>query len=183
MKNVLLFVAVAALFQACKPTIAPKETPDGTFYGQQFNVVDSTQTIQEGIATLQNGSLKEVMSIEKEIVKGLALKLEGTASGVCKAKGCWMNVYSEGGMDTTFVRFKDYGFFMPMDIVGKKVIINGNIYKTIVSVEDQRHYAEDEGASPEAIAAITSPKEEYNIYATGVFVPSGKNSTSSKSGN
>ena len=58
------------------------------------------------------------------------------------------------------VKFKDYGFFMPKDISGKEVILNGKAYVNEVPVDEQRHYAEDAGKSEEEIAAITEPKKD-----------------------
>ena len=55
------------------------------------------------------------------------------------------------------VRFKDYGFFMPLDAKGT-VIINGNAYVSETSVEDLKHYAEDAGATDLEIEAIIAPE-------------------------
>jgi len=39
------------------------------------------------------------------------------------------------------VRFKDYGFFMPLDASGKEVIVAGKAFVTEVSVADLKHYS------------------------------------------
>ncbi len=75
------------------------------------------------------------------------------------------------GEDEAMVRFKDYGFFMPKDISGKEIIAEGKAYVEEMSVEDQRHYAEDGGATPEEIAAITEPKRTLAFEAHGVLIP------------
>jgi len=49
----------------------------------------------------------------------MTTKVEGTVEDVCKMKGCWMKVKTGDGQ-TMRVMFKDYGFFVPKDIVGKK---------------------------------------------------------------
>ena len=69
-----------------------------------------------------------------------------------------------------FVKFKDYGFFMPKDIAGKRVVMDGYAFKEITPVDELRHYAEDEGKSPEEIAAIVEPKEELKFLAKGVLL-------------
>jgi len=96
-------------------------------------------------------------------------KLRGTVEAVCQAKGCWMNVVNDSG-DEIFVKFKDYGFFMPLDCAGKEVVMEGVAYKEVTSVDELRHYAEDNGDSPEQIAAITEPKEELKFMAHGVVL-------------
>lgn len=75
------------------------------------------------------------------------------------------------GDDEAMVRFKDYGFFMPKDIAGQEIIVNGKAYVEEMSVEDQRHYAEDGGKTAEEIAAITEPKRTLAFEADGVLIP------------
>jgi len=100
------------------------------------------------------------------------VKVRGTVSSVCQAKGCWMTI-TEGGKEM-FVKFKDYGFFMPKDIAGREIIMEGTAYREVVSVDELRHLAEDAGKSEEEIAKITEPKEELQFLAHGVIlVPEG----------
>jgi Domain of unknown function (DUF4920) len=98
------------------------------------------------------------------------VKVVGKVEAVCKAKGCWMNVASEKGAPSMFVKFKDYAFFMPKDIAGKKVVMIGNAFKETTTVEELRHFAEDEGKSKEEIAKITKPKEDIKFMANGVLI-------------
>lgn len=88
---------------------------------------------------------------------------------VCQAKGCWMRLNLDDENEV-MVKFKDYGFFVPKDITGKKVIINGQAFVEEVSIYEQRHYAEDAGKSAEEIASITVPKRTYSFEADGVLV-------------
>jgi len=88
---------------------------------------------------------------------------------VCQAKGCWMRLNLDDENEV-MVKFKDYGFFVPKDITGKKVIINGQAFVEEVSMDEQRHYAEDAGKSAEEIASITVPKRTYSFEADGVLV-------------
>ena len=98
------------------------------------------------------------------------VKISGSVEAVCKAKGCWMNIYSQKGEPSMFVKFKDYAFFMPKDIVGKKVVMTGYAFKEVTDVETLRHFAQDEGKSKEEIAKITMPLEEYKFMASGVLI-------------
>ena len=92
-----------------------------------------------------------------------------TVNSVCKMKGCWMNLEIPGDEDVS-VKFKDYGFFVPKDIEGKEVVVEGKAFLKVVSVEDQKHFAEDAGKSKEEIAAITKPKQELAFLADGVLL-------------
>ena len=96
-------------------------------------------------------------------------KFTATVTDVCQTKGCWMKLELEDG-EQAMVRFKDYAFFMPKDIAGKDVIVDGKAFVAMMSVEDQRHYAEDEGKSAEEIAAITEPKKTFSFEASGVLI-------------
>ena len=99
----------------------------------------------------------------------LQAKFTGVVKEVCQEKGCWMKVELDGG-EEAMVRFKDYGFFMPKDISGKEVIINGYAFVEEMSVEDQKHYAEDGGKSEDEIAKITKPKKTFGFEANGVLL-------------
>jgi hypothetical protein len=71
---------------------------------------------------------------------------------------------------TLMVRFKDYGFFMPKNIVGREVVLEGDANYREVSVQMQRHYAKDAGKSEEEIQRIREPKRELQFVAKGVVV-------------
>ncbi|WP_298497169.1 DUF4920 domain-containing protein [uncultured Algibacter sp.] len=96
-------------------------------------------------------------------------KIIATVNDVCQAKGCWMRLKLDNENEV-MVKFKDYGFFVPKDIKGKQVIVNGKAYVTEVSIDEQRHYAEDAGKTAEEIASINQPKKTYSFEADGVLV-------------
>jgi len=83
-----------------------------------------------------------------------------------------MNIVSDTNKedDGIFVKFKDYGFFMPLDASGNTAIMRGRAYKEETSVDELRHYAEDEGKSAEEIAAIVEPVTELKFMADGVII-------------
>ena len=100
-------------------------------------------------------------------------QLKAKVEGVCQVKGCWMNLVPTKGAtadESIFVKFKDYAFFMPLDLAGQNVIVDGIAYKEVTSVDELRHYAEDEGKSAEEIAKITEPVEELKFMADGVII-------------
>ena len=96
-------------------------------------------------------------------------KVEGKVNNVCQAKGCWMTL-DKGDGTTMRVTFKDYGFFVPKNISGKTVVINGKAYVDVTSVDELKHYAEDAGKSKEEIAKITEPEKALAFEADGVIV-------------
>lgn len=101
----------------------------------------------------------------------LAVKVTGKVKEVCQKKGCWMTLVSEQpGKPDMRVTFKDYAFFMPKDLSGKRVVVDGYAYIDVTPVEVLRHYAEDAGKSKEEIAKITEPKREVTYEAAGVLI-------------
>ena len=103
-------------------------------------------------------------------VENTNVKVEGEVESVCQAAGCWMKIKLADGK-TMRVTFKDYGFFVPKDISGKKVIFEGTPSIKTTSVAELKHYAEDAGKSKEEIAKINEPKTELSFVANGVLVP------------
>ena len=86
----------------------------------------------------------------------------------CQSKGCWMDVKLADN-STMKVTFRDYGFFLPIeDLKGRTVVFTGTAKREVISVDDQRHYAQDAGKPKEEIAAITEPREELRFVADGV---------------
>jgi len=102
-------------------------------------------------------------------VDSLEVKITGTVIDVCQKKGCWLQI-DIGEGKTMRVRFKDYGFFMPKDIAGKTVILDGRAYHATTSVAQLRHYAQDAGKSKAEIDKIVAPEVNVVFEARGVIV-------------
>lgn len=121
--------------------------------------------------TAENAISKEEMMTQFEALQPgdtLDVKFASTVNQVCKAKGCWMKL--DLGEAESMVKFKDYGFFVPMNSEERNVIVNGKAYVTEVPVSELQHYAKDAGKSEEEIAAIVEPKRTYAFLADGVLM-------------
>lgn len=120
---------------------------------------------------------ENVLETEKLAANYSDLKLNDTINlkakvkvlDVCQAKGCWM-IVDLGNDETARVKFKEYAFFMPKDIKGQEVIINGKAFVNEMPVDELKHYAEDAGKSEEEIAAITTPERTFSFEADGVLL-------------
>ncbi|GGW27234.1 DUF4920 domain-containing protein [Arenibacter certesii] len=104
-----------------------------------------------------------------QLLDTLSTKFSAIVKEVCKSKGCWMKLQL-GQDNEVMVKFKDYGFFMPKDIEGREVVVNGLAFVEEMSVEEQRHFAEDGGKTKEEIAQIIQPKKTYSFVADGVLL-------------
>ncbi len=141
--------------------VEQKETlsMDYNSFGDQITAKDYLSSAE---ALNKYGALKSGDTIN--------LKFASSIQEVCSKKGCWMKLPAGEGEETIMVRFKDYGFFMPLDANGKEVIVEGKAFVTEVSVADLKHYAEDAGKSAEEIKKITEPKMELAFEANGVLM-------------
>lgn len=99
----------------------------------------------------------------------MEVKVTGKVVECCQVKGCWMTI-DKGDGTTMRVKFKDYGFFVPKDSAGKTAIMQGKAIMETVSVDEQRHYAEDAGKSKAEIEAITEPSRQLVFEASGVIL-------------
>jgi hypothetical protein len=101
--------------------------------------------------------------------EAMDVKVRGTVLECCQSKGCWMKVDAGDG-NTMHVKFKDYGFFVPMNSAGKTAIMQGTASMKTTSVEELKHYAEDGGKSSEEIERITEPRRQLVFVAEGVVL-------------
>lgn len=141
---------------AAEANAEASDVVDGKTFGESFTKKD-VESLQSVLTKLDN-------------TDSLFTQVTGTIESVCQVKGCWANVTSDGVEGELFVKFKDYGFFLPLDCSGKKVTLNGKAFNEVTSVDELRHYAEDEGKSKEEIEAITEPKTEKKFLASGVIL-------------
>ncbi|MBI5659133.1 MAG: DUF4920 domain-containing protein [Nitrosomonadales bacterium] len=145
MKNILFFLAIIAANTAFgQTTFGKRTTADGAIPASS-------------VASKMKG------------LDSLAVKVTGTVTGVCQKKGCWMQL-DIGEGKTMRVRFKDYAFFVPKNISGKTVVLDGYAYNSTTSVAQLRHYAQDAGKSKAEIEKITEPEVNVVYEARSVIV-------------
>lgn len=88
---------------------------------------------------------------------------------ICQAAGCWVTVNNPQG-EAFRVRFKDH-FTIPVKTKpGTIAYFHGYAYWDEISVEMQKHFAEDAGRSKEEIEKITQPKKEFCFEADGIVL-------------
>lgn len=97
------------------------------------------------------------------------IKFLAKVNSVCQKMGCWMRL-DMGKEVESLVKFKDYGFFVPKDISGEEVIVQGKAFVEETSVEDLKHFAEDGGKTKAEIDAITEPELTFSFISEGVLL-------------
>jgi hypothetical protein len=156
MKKLIILTLVAGIFTSCgsNSTEESTDTVAGNFGNTEW---DASEAISSDELLGQLAGKDSVF-----------VTLDGTIKAACQAKGCWMTM--DAGNQELFVKFKDYGFFVPMNSADHKATMQGWAYADTVSVKDQIEYAKDAEASAEEIAAITEPEVKLTFMADGVVI-------------
>ncbi|WP_437920947.1 DUF4920 domain-containing protein [Sphingobacterium sp. LRF_L2] len=156
MKNIVsLVIALFVSFQISQAQQPIEPAKKGIQYGKKIDQKNSITVADLEKKLNSSGSYKG--------------KIEGEVVEVCKKKGCFLTLKRANG-ESVMVRFTDYAYFVPQDLAGKKVTIEGRAKIKETSVDWLKHYAEDNGASKEEIAKITKPRTDISIVADGILV-------------
>lgn len=172
MKKFIFIIAIFAFTVGCND----KKTNTNENLEEKDLAIDSESSVlyksYGDKITAENAIGRDAMLEKFKALKTgdtLAVKFSSKVIEVCQKKGCWMNL--DLGEAEVMVRFKDYAFFMPNDINGSNIIVAGKAYIEEMSIEDQKHYAEDAKRSESEIAAIIKPKQTWTFEASGVLIP------------
>ena len=116
-------------------------------------------------------SKEQMLAKYKTLKKGdtINVKFKSQIKSVCKKKGCWMKMDLADNSES-FVKFKDYGFFVPLNADNSEAIVSGKAFVDEISVAELQHYAKDGGKSQAEIDKITQPKITYAFQADGVLI-------------
>jgi len=155
MKKLLLLVVAATTLSLAQAQPPKGPAKPGTVYGAQTTAAGAID-----IAQLP-GQLAKQDSFQTKVIAQVI--------DVCPKKGCWMELRINDST-TAFVKMKDYGFFVPLDIKGKTIVFDGEAKLINTSVDELRHYAADAKKSKAEIEAITEPKKEIRLLASGILV-------------
>ena len=158
----LLSFVIVACNSAKKDAKKENKIVENTTYSSFGDTISSLDYLSSNDAISNYNALKLGDTIN--------LKFNANIKEVCSKKGCWMTLPAGNNDETIMVRFKDYGFFMPLDAAGKDVIVAGKAFVNELSVADLKHYAEDAGKSSEEIANITEHAMEFAFEANGVLL-------------
>lgn len=152
----------AVLSVSCLTVIAQENNRPSAVPGQTYGAKVSEK------GAIDISKLPEM--VEKDEDKKVQVKIKAKVVEVCAKKGCWVNLYVNDST-TVFVKMKDYAFFVPDDMVGKTVVLEGEAFEKVTSVNELKHYAEDAKKPQEEIDKITEPQKSIRFLASGIVVP------------
>lgn len=160
-KKITLALVATAIFMSCESKKEVSKEESNVSYSKFGDSISSENALTNSEMMEKFASLKEGDT--------LSVKFKSSINEVCQKKGCWMTLDLANG-EEAFVKFKDYGFFVPKNAQEKEVIVNGKAFVSIESVDVLKHYAKDAGKSQAAIDSITEPKVTYSFMADGVLI-------------
>jgi hypothetical protein len=111
--------------------------------------------------------LADVLKAPKDYA-GRKVRVDAEIDSVCQKRGCWIIV--KDGDARSQVKFQGYGFFVPFDVAGRKVAIEGVAKETEISEAMRRHYAQDAGKSKEEIEKIKGPEKAIMFVVDAVEI-------------
>lgn len=159
----VLFVSISAA-SFSQEAVEKKSPPPGNalvgdYYGAEVSEISEDKAI----------SIKKLEDKLKDSKKAENITVKGVVTDVCEKRGCWVTLKTESG-SSFFVKMKDYAFFVPTELKGKNVVLEGSAERKVTSVEELKHYAKDAKKAQLEIDAIVSPKEEISFLANGIKV-------------
>ena len=150
-----------ASVEPAKPTMPKLTEPAGKYGGAMKLPEDQTITVKQVVA-------------EPVCYDGDYVRLAGTITNVCPRKGCWFEMKDPDGKstETLFVKFTDpaTGKLIPMEAIGKTVVVEGTVKVREISQEQARHYREEAGASEAELAKIVGPQKQLMLTNPGAQI-------------
>lgn len=160
MNRMLLSIITLAFLSACNTK--PKT---------ELHAVENVKGIAVYGDSVANDNVIELEAVQTDMrdESKKDMKIKGVVYEVCQEKGCWMIMKLNNGEEMR-VTFKDYKIFVPKDLAGKQVILDGFAYKDTASVKELQHFAKDAGKSDAEISKIKKPKPQLAFEAKGLVV-------------
>jgi hypothetical protein len=147
--------------------VETEPTTENTTEKKELSIETDSQ-FGEAFTTTEVKSNSEMLAMYQDLSLGdtIQVQFQSEVESVCAKKGCWMKLELPEDQNA-HVTFKDYGFFVPKDSQGHKMLVNGMAFIEETDVETLKHYAEDAGKTQVEIAEITDPQLNYRFIATG----------------
>ena len=158
MRRMILPLTLISLFALAGLAVAGDAAkPAGKVYGKG---VSSNETI-----------LISALLAHPETHLGKTVRVEGTVVGVCKARGCWIDIASDKEHQKIQLKVNDGEIVFPPEIMGEKVIVEGTLDGLPMTYDEACSYLEGEAkCQGETFDKASVPAEGityYRIQGTG----------------
>jgi len=154
MRSITLLTAICILF-ASSLTLA---TESPVTYGKGVSAPDTL--------------LVSTVLTSPDAFVGKTIRVTGTAVGVCKHRGCWINLASDQEGQTLRVKVKDGEIVFPPEILGETVTVEGVWTSNVIKVQPAEACSSDkEKKNPTcAVEGKDACKTVYQLSGTGAVV-------------
>jgi len=156
-RQTLLLTLLALLALAGLALAGDDAKPAGKVYGK-------------GVASNDTILVSELLAHPETHVDKV-VRVEGVVVGVCKARGCWIEIAGDKEHQKIQLKVNDGEIVFPPEILGEKVIVEGTLKGLPLSHEDACNYLESEAkCQGEKFDKASVPAEGityYRIQGTG----------------
>jgi co-chaperonin GroES (HSP10) len=131
----------------------------------------SQEKLGKEITLEEKTEISEIISNPSEYL-GEKVLIEGEILSVCEMAGCWMEVANEEG-DKIRVKVKDGDIVFPKDGIGKKALVEGEVYKIDLDEEEAKDYFEhmaEESNQEFDPSTVKGPVTIYQIKGFGAVI-------------
>ncbi len=101
------------------------------------------------------------------------VRVEGLVTGVCKKRGCWMEIAGDKEFQSIRFKVQDGVMVFPAEVVGHRAEVEGTFVKVVLSKEQAlaraKHHAEEHGEEFDP-SSVEGPVTFYMIRGTGAVV-------------
>jgi hypothetical protein len=126
----------------------------------------------EIITLTEKTDISSILENPEEFL-GKKVLVEGEIVEVCQAAGCWMDIKSQDPNEKIRIKVKDGVIVFPVESIGSKAIIEGEVYKIELDEEEAKiyfeHMAEDAGIEFDE-STVTGPVTLYQIKGIGAEI-------------
>ncbi len=143
MKRIVLSLLVVFLFASSF------NAEDGKKFGNDLTVKEKTL-------------ISKILETPNDFV-GKKVLVEGTVVGVCKKRGCWIDIASDKEYEKIRIKVNDGEIVFPMELKGKTALVEGEVY---VIQPHPEHKKDNEKEGDECVV----PEVKYQIKGLGAVV-------------
>lgn len=110
-----------------------------SFLALSSNLVSAEQVFGTGAQMDKVISVAELMA-SPAVYVDKTVTVKGEVVKVCKKRGCWADLVTQGAPEKLTIKVKDGDMVFPMAAIGKTAYATGNLFEYQLSLEKTRDY-------------------------------------------
>jgi hypothetical protein len=130
------------------------------------------QSYGDGV-TLETTTPIATILADPDAWAGKTVRVEGEVAGVCKAKGCWIELV-DPEQQSLRIKVDDDVIVFPQDAIGRRAVAEGEVVVLEMTRERyldwQRHLAEEQGTAFDETTVGDGPHYLIQIAGTGAEI-------------